>query len=198
MRAKVIELVPRLREAGISTILGVVDWDGHDHRTLPTGVRAIADGARYSLENIFLDPLLIAFVLARTEPGRTDLGVPSSRYLDGLDNDQLQTLINSIVAKIAACRPSGRVLAEDPMEAAYIGGRRLKLPAWVLLTRGHDYAEYVLAAFPYLRQFRAGPNNEPADQLVGGIAAHILVDAVDYVPDCVLSLFSALQAVQPI
>ena len=59
--------------------------------------------------------------------------------------------------------------------------------------KGKDYAAKVLLAFPYLKQYRAGPNNSTVDKLMGAIASDHLVDAIDFIPMSLLSLFQELQ-----
>jgi hypothetical protein len=75
----------------------------------------------------------------------------------------------------------------------YVGKGQLQMPAWVLKTQGHEYAENVLTAYPFLKQYRTGPNNSPADRLIAAIVGDHLVDAVDYIPMPLLTLFRKLQ-----
>lgn len=56
--AVVRSLVGQLREAGNRTVRGLIDWDGKN--VTSDGVHVIGEGSHYSIENILLDPLLVA------------------------------------------------------------------------------------------------------------------------------------------
>jgi energy-coupling factor transporter ATP-binding protein EcfA2 len=73
-RDRVVDLVGRLRDKGVSTVLGIIDWDGHEATASTTGVHTLAPNERYSLENLMLDPAIVAAVLAHSKEGRDALG----------------------------------------------------------------------------------------------------------------------------
>jgi hypothetical protein len=189
--SKVLDLVPRLRNAGVPTVCGIVDWDGQS-RTLPDGVFVLAENERYAVENVFLDPLILAFILARSEEGRNVIGV-TSKALAEFGETQLQGVADKIVDLIALDCASVHTNDKTPADVNYVGGHCLRLPAWVLKTRGHEYADCVLAAFPFLQMYHAGPNNSAADRLIAAIGRDHLVDAVDFIPLPLLTLFKQLQ-----
>ncbi len=78
------------------------------------------------------------------------------------------------------------------MTVRYVGKVELSLPAWALTTRGHDYASWVLRAFPYLKSYRKGPNDEPEDKLVAAIARDLAQNFSGLLPEAVASLFRHL------
>ena len=55
-RARVKDLVTKLRASGAVTILGLVDWDGKTENV--EWVHELCGGKRHSIENLFLDPVI--------------------------------------------------------------------------------------------------------------------------------------------
>lgn len=159
----------------------------------PYSLFVLAEKRRYAIENVLLDPLLVACVLARTAEGRSRIGGRSMAQLARADTGELQAVADEVVAATRRQIPSRLVNSEETRSVAYVGGAKLELPAWVLEVRGHDYAAAVLAAFPQLRSHRAGPNQAPEDQLVGAVACNCMVDCVAYAPAELLELFSSIQ-----
>ncbi|TNE86101.1 MAG: hypothetical protein EP330_23360 [Deltaproteobacteria bacterium] len=200
---RVIELVERLRAEGSHHVRGVLDWDRRT-RKRPDAVRVLGEGERYAIENVLLDPALLVWLLLGLPEGRALLGHSRDEWvrLDRVRREELVRRVAAVIGEAAASkgRASGssfkrRPLDQSTVEVRYVGGAALSLPRWTLVERGHDYARWVLLAFPFLGRLpKEGPNGGAEDQMVCGIAIHALAEAVDWTPACLLTLFLELQA----
>jgi energy-coupling factor transporter ATP-binding protein EcfA2 len=186
---KVISLVEDLQSKGVGTARGVVDWDA-GARLTPKSVHVLARDRRYSLENIMLDPLLIVLLLSQAEETRRSIGGLVESEVRSASRAELQQLVDGVCSKISNHATSA--VAQGMTTAEYCGGLKLDLPSWVLTTRGHDYASWVLAAFPGLRKHRAGPNDGREDKLVAAVAANFSREWSAFLPCELLLLFREL------
>ena len=192
-KSHVLRAVAGLRGAGVRTVRGLIDWDLDDSEASTDGVHILAKGERYGIENLMLDPLLLALALAETVPGRHLLNVSSRRELTNSPHDVLQSKAILALRQVAAKSGRGEDLTTTPVSIEYVGGFSIEVPHWALTTRCHDYAEWVDQAYPFLRaRFRDGPNNSHADKLVAAIASQLAVEVPDYLPVCIAEVFAAL------
>lgn len=201
----VTRLVEELRKAGNTTVRGVIDWDNKNYSNKPLGVEVLADEARYAIENIMLDPVLLTFILANSDKGRKAIGGYTQPELHKIAAERisdLQTIVVSVVSKIEESAqtigrknqaPRNLELDDSETQAKYMGGFSLSLPKWVFVERGHDYARWVLATFPCLHEYHEGPNNEAEDKLVGAISLNFAANLKNYIPVEVLDLLAILQ-----
>jgi len=190
---KVIYLVNSLCDRGVASIRGVVDWDStKNDKALPQQVAVLAQGKRYAIENVMLDPLLVSLTLATIERSRKYVEGHTEQELRSMSVDDLQKVVDNVCKEIESkATPS---ISSDKTEVAYVGGLRLRIPLWAIQTKGHTYAKWVVDAFPELRVHRAGPNSDHADQLVAAIAADHCRDWVPFLPEEILDLFVKLCA----
>jgi ABC-type branched-subunit amino acid transport system ATPase component len=190
-------LISRLRDNGVPTAHGILDWDGYRKSDPTNGIAVVAEGVRYAIENLVLDPLLLVLALSQTEKGRARVGglTPSKVLrLASQDLSSLQEKVNSVVnavdaklAKIEECTMAN---------VAYVGGFALTMPSWVLKTRGKEYAKAVIEAFPELKEHRAGPNSDWQDKLMAAIAANFSMEWQECLPVDCLDVFQRI-ASQP-
>jgi ABC-type molybdenum transport system ATPase subunit/photorepair protein PhrA len=190
-RERVIDLVRRLRTAGNNRIRGIVDGDGKDTAGLPHGVQASCRGERDALENLVLDPAMLAFILATTEDGRQVIGGRTYTDLLRMDDSSFEGVVGAVVASIGTQR-CGASASDETRSVPYTGGRVIRMPAWVLSTDGHQYAGWVLGAFPFLRRLSAGTFGSAEDKLLAAIASDRAPDLRDYVPRALLEMFERL------
>jgi ABC-type branched-subunit amino acid transport system ATPase component len=191
-RSRVVHLVEMLRDAGNDRIRGLVDSDGIVEPP-PIGVEVLCSGERDALENLVLDPLLLAFVLASTERGRESIGGVTQTQLRKMGVEALQAIVDQIVDKIGAARGADQT-GGAVIEVEYVGGHVAKLPTWVLKSDGHVYATWVLEAFPVLRGYSAGTFGTPEDKLLAAVGADFARELRDYLPTSLLQLLRRLQA----
>jgi hypothetical protein len=183
--AIVEHLVSTIAEAGVTSTFGIIDWDGKN--TSSSRVIVIAEGLRYSLENIILDPRLVAALLLHT-PGlekdqRSQLGITDLTYSSYCEQNtpQLQLIVTAVAQ---ACFGA---LAEAVVDVTYADGVKLKISSHYLKHSGHDLAETVLpSTFPMLRRHQ-GPN-----RLMRYMVDTIVSDKPGLLPSDVLTAFETI------
>lgn len=142
-RSEVEKWVPKLRQAGLELIVGLVDWDrrgesGNSIFLLP----------RYSIENYFVDPIVVFARLIEEQRAPTIEGVPllaknRSHSIVGFSQTELQIIANYVCDLIWE-RLSHEYAAEEiddicqRQEIAFISGVSLMYPKWMISHRGKD------------------------------------------------------------
>ena len=194
----VYEIVAKLRSAGVKTVRGIVDWDNED-RAQADGVEVLGKSERYALENLILDPLVVAVILTQSDDGRAALGGKTRADIETMRPEGLQALVDHVLSKIHAVA-NGRDLDTSRKRVRYLSidthetVLELELPRWALITKGHTYAEWVVRAFPCLQRYHAGPTNRAEDKVIAGIVRDLGPDLRPYLPSALLELFRRLQA----
>jgi ABC-type cobalamin/Fe3+-siderophores transport system ATPase subunit len=151
---QVKEIVNKLVGFGNRSIYGIIDWDatnnGNKH------VKVLGKDRRYSLENYIFDPILLAaFLLREKYVDRTTLGLTGAdRYTDfsHFDNSKLQSIADSIISRIRA--EITQPCDDSPIEAEYIGSKKINLPLWFCILQGHQLELAVRRAFPPVNKHR--------------------------------------------
>jgi AAA domain, putative AbiEii toxin, Type IV TA system len=176
----VIELVGRLHGAGNSSVFGLIDWDGENEPA--ERISVLAYKKRNGLENLALDPLLVACAVVRDAPTHmSDLRPPEGLTypkLLNLPRDQLQPLVTSVVQIVMGTKPGRLVTVE------YLGGFNLQVGSNYLLYDDHCLYCKVLKAFPALKA-----HAKRGGDLVKHVAATVLREQPEFVP---LDLFDIL------
>lgn len=170
--AAVQYLVKRLRDAGNTTVWGILDRD----RRQGAAEGLVFNPERYSLENLVLDPLgLGAFLLRERIFDSEQLGLaPGMRHfaLTGADGQK-------IVDAVSALSPE--MPGDSSKKVDYLGGFALDVPGGYLDTPGHDLMNSVLDAIPQLRPFGRG--------LPRQLIARGLADYPDFIPSSAMRVF---------
>ncbi len=191
--SRVEYLLNEFRSKGAVQVHGVLDWDATRTSSIDDGLHVLGVGERYAIENVLLDPMIVALLLSQKQKGRDQLpnsySLPEILNLNALDR---QALVDHVADRIQTAS-SRTNLDSTRIEVKYTSGQALLLPKWVLHTRGHDYAKWVLTAFPMLNAYAEGPNNEPEDRLVAYIAMNFAVNAANWIPQVVQDLFRLIQ-----
>ncbi|MGI8720761.1 MAG: AAA family ATPase [Geodermatophilaceae bacterium] len=149
-------LVAELRDAGITTVFGVVDRD--NRQGSPSHVYYIED--RYSIENLLFDPLLLGYFLIRkniVKPAGFSLP-PHLRHFE-ISEVEAPAVIASVAKKLG--------LAGDMQDVTYIGGFTAAVPRQLLDMNGHELEKLVTSTFPQLRRFKDGLLREVAQRAFG-------------------------------
>lgn len=178
---QVKRLVNELEDAGNESVYGLIDWDG---RNDPTGrIFVIGHNRRNGLENVLLDPLLLAAFISRHCLKRhgADIGLPASAsYFSFCSSStaELQRVVDAVQSKVL------RDAAPVSERSDYLGGLSLDLKRAYLRMDDHDLEAAVLAAFPALNAF-----NRPS--LKYAIVDTVIRDSPDFTPR---SLVDSLQS----
>ena len=166
-------LVSDLSKSGNISVFGLLDWDGENEPT--DRIAVLAHGMRDGLENVLLDPLLLALLIVRRFPqARGVTGVPIDvSYIDLLT--KRRDLFPSMSSKVAAA-----VLASEPQTTKpvyFVGGLRVDIDERYLTTDDHDLEAMVLSTFPFLRA-----EAKRAGNLLIYIISTVLTDSPELIP----------------
>ncbi len=184
--AAVRRLVKELRGAGNDRVYGIVDRDRG--ATDGDGVYVVSDGNAYAIENVLLDPLLVA-ALAAHEGALVNTSFASVTFLELCKADPV------LLSRLAEC-VCGRVCpdAEGSAERATLSyveeGISIQSARWYLEMRGHDLAQRVLRAFPKLNAITKGN----ADLLTRAVVERVLREKPGFTPRSLLDLMRRIQA----
>ena len=138
-------LVKHLRDAGNTTIWGIVDRD--KRQDAPLGI--VFNHERYALENVIFDPLILGvFLLREVLTTSTELNLEADlRHFD-LTGEHAQAIIDSLSSQVFPdYQDKGLVDVE------YVGGFAAKMPDIWLNHKGHDLEHQVCNAYPKLKGF---------------------------------------------
>ncbi len=169
-------LVAGLSEAGNNTVYGLIDWDGKN-KPAPR-VAVVAEGRRDGLENLILDPLLIAALVVRDARDHLNaIGLePSNSYLTflGYTPVRLQPVVELVQKRVL--KNGANSIAE--VDASYLGNFSLRLRDAYLKTDDHKLEELILEAFPPLKGF----SKSRAGALMKHIVGTVLIDQPNFIP----------------
>lgn len=176
------QTVERLAELGNSSIFGIVDWDGEAVTT--DRIKVVAGGERNGIENVLLDPLLVALLLMkerRLPDGLQDIdrfaGAPSLSPLE------LQRLIDAIQLVLF---PD----ATDRVEVTYIGGAKGYVFKEYLEADDHGLEEALCTKFDGLKQWH--PRGKGRGTLVKTVVEHVLSEHTCFCPVALPAVFEAI------
>jgi ABC-type Mn2+/Zn2+ transport system ATPase subunit len=138
----VVKLVDSMVENGAEHVFGVIDYDSKNKSS--DHVKVLAEGKAYTLENVLLDPLLMAIYLRKA--GKISADAIGIDPMDGIDSfaqfsqQKLQRVADSLLAMYAH-----RVLNSDQerVQWRYKNGRYIDLPVSFLTLPGHDLVSHV-------------------------------------------------------
>ncbi len=139
------QTVDRLTELGNSSIFGIIDWDGEAVST--DRIKVVAGGERNGIENVLLDPLLVALLLMKER--RLPEGLHHIDRFAGaptLEPLELQRLIDAIQLVVF---PD----AKERVEVKYIGGAEGYVFREYLEADDHGLEEALCTQFDGLKQW---------------------------------------------
>jgi hypothetical protein len=174
------QTVDRLAELGNSSIFGIVDWDGEAIST--DRIKVVAGGERNGIENVLLDPLLVALLLMkerRLPEGLQDIdrftGAPSLGTLE------LQRLIDAIQVVVF---PD----ATERVEVSYLGGSKGNIFRAYLEADDHALEAALAEKFPALNKWK----NRGRGELVKAMIEHVLSEHTTFCPVALPVVFEAI------
>lgn len=168
----VTNIVTALEKAGNRAVYGLVDWDGAAVST--ARIKVLAEGRRNGVENVLLDPLLVALLLIRndrTPPDVADLAA-SFTGLDALSQPQLQRLADCVQSRVLPNDPGSEL---EPV--TYLNGVTLTARRTYLRADDHELEEGLKDAFPFLRKF-----SHRRGQLVLTVVKEVIRDYPGFCP----------------
>ncbi len=177
-------IVKNLDEAGNKTVLGLIDWDAKNKAT--ERVKVLAEGRRYSLENVVMDPLVIAIATYRAQPGSAEkFGLfPNITFLDLL---KLEPALCQKLADAVTFRVLGSS-AENSTSCSYQGGLSLDIDVRYLKMNGHELEEKVVTAFPCFK----GQQARGSGRLTAYLIEFVLKEMPEVIPTEVMTAFDEL------
>ncbi|MCU1362778.1 MAG: hypothetical protein JWM55_606 [Acidimicrobiaceae bacterium] len=169
-------LVSNLRGAGNTAVWGILDKD--KRKGASSGI--VYSPARYSLENLVLDPLAVGLYLLREQKFSPEpMGLsPEFKYFE-LDSESAQTIVDFIVGRVALPAPSERLTAVE-----YLGGFSCNVPEQWLSMNGHLLEDTLKEAIQELKG--------PQKQLKREVVYKVFGELSRAVPTDVVNLFASL------
>lgn len=174
------QTVDRLASLGNSSIFGIIDWDGEAVST--NRIKVVAGGERNGIENVLLDPLLVALLLMkerRLPEGLQDIdrftGAPSLRPLE------LQRLIDAIQMEVFPNET-------DRVEVSYLGGAKGNVLRAYLEADDHTLEAALAEKFPILNKWK----NRGRGELVKAVIEHVLSEHTPFCPVALPTVFEAI------
>jgi ABC-type multidrug transport system ATPase subunit len=175
------KLVGQLKEAGNSSIYGLIDWDTKSSSS--ERVIVLAQGSRYSLDNCILDPCLLALLVVNENIGwarEKCLVTKGETYLTLAQSPKarMQVLVDTLLELLE--------YRGEKVECGYSGGERLQLPKSFLRNNGHTHEAIVLEKLRFLQSIGT------LDKIKNRIVRSIASDAQAWLPIELQEAFEAL------
>ena len=179
--AQVQSTVKNLCAAGNTSVFGILDWDSKN--CSEGNVLVMSEKVHYSIENILLDPVLIAAaIFHETTDDDVKLGLAeriSYATFINSENSTLQRASNYIQKTLLST-------IEAQTSIKYAGGEFRNVDNRLLIIKGHELEKLIFEKFPMLRRY------ENESRLTKFMVDHILADAPALVPNCVIEAFNNL------
>lgn len=184
-KSQVERIVGGLVAAGNTSVYGVIDWDTTNTST--DRIKVIAAGRRYALENIILDPVILAtyFYKKLDKKALSYHGLNSELdvfSLKTLGAEQWQSLANAVTERVLGSNVGSR------LECRYHGGMTINIDEGYLRHDAHKLEDKVVAAYPMLRAVQAGRSGN----LTAHLIEHVLLDLPELIPIEVEEVFRDL------
>jgi len=189
--ADVLRLVPELRSAGADFVYGIVDSDGNKNEARD-GVVVLGDHKRYSADNYFLDPVLLAAMSVLNSwsepkhPGRNEMQLGNTGFLGGIE--QLEATTVERVIQVVSSKVCPQSTATTQVSVAGTVDT-FAMPNWWLETRGKDVFDKVAATFPALGKF---DNN--LENFARGVITDVVVREPGLLSKDVVDTFRSIEA----
>lgn len=178
------QIVEDLSARGNKTVLGLLDWDRVNSST--DRIKVLAEGRRYALENIVLDPLVLAFAVSRLYPGIVaHVGLGQGDVLADLvkfDQAFCQAAVDGVTTRVLKKPPENRMLC------TYIGGMTLSIDEAYLFHDAHKLEDAVVAAYTCFEKTARGGSGKLSELIIKSV----LTGFPQLIPREVLEAFQSL------
>ncbi len=140
------KLVDGLSAHGNQSTFGIVDWDGEAKST--PRVLVLAEGRKDGIENVVLDPLLVALLLIKRlqHPDGVDKQVTFVGAAS-MSDLELQRLANAIQNPLKSILPE----CTTTLETEFLNGRKISVLESYNTANDHDLEQALLATFQSLK-----------------------------------------------
>lgn len=178
-------IVSDLIQKGNKSVYGIIDWDLKNRPR--ERIVVLAEGRRYALENVLLDPLiLIAAIYKFKKPHPVDYyGLDPSISvfnLSSISKSKWQDLADIVTTRVLGKAPSERV------RCSYRGGMKLDIDRRYLEHPAHPLEQAIAAAF----QFFEGLFLSGSGKMTGHMIEEVVVHYPDLLPIEVQEAFESL------
>lgn len=177
--AAVIDLVGRLRANGNRSVWGLID---RDTRTSEPSDYILFDSARYTSENIVLDPLSVGLLLLLENFGPATAALPGIDYVNFDQAAHAQLIVDYVVEAVGSNGGS-----TEPAELLYVGGFSAKVPRFWLDEPGHDLAARLSDGLQLLSKYEHDP-----ERLLGQVIDRVWTSRPGLIPQSTQELLSRL------
>lgn len=182
--AVVRNLVSDLSTRGNISVFGLIDWDGENKPT--DRIKVVGYLERDGLENVMLDPLILAAYICRVFPNdRESIGLARDTTFAAFSNlpiSALQKHANTVVEKIIGAPASTIVTRSE-----YLGEFSLEIDQRYFLLDDHKLEQLAIDAFPFLKS-----KARSAGSLMSSIALELLAEDPKFTPKLVFDVFQEL------
>lgn len=166
---QVIAIVETLRNSGINTSYGIVDWD-LENKDRGTNVFVHGKGERYSVENFVFDPIYIicSLIDIRNDNILSEIGYDKAfnQYLLGeKEENEIQRIVDVFFGIVKKKEGYESYNYADTEEIEYLNGKKIKIPKWYLTDKGHDIVKVIFNVFPPLKGYFQNNQNRIQEAL---------------------------------
>lgn len=174
--AVVQKIVGQMVEVGNRSVFGIVDWDGKNQSD--GRIKVLAENRRYTIENLFLDPLLVCLRLMQIrKPPQSVKDIGGFVAAASLSPENIQRLVDAIQNNVV------KDLDGEKIEVPYIGKSPMKV--FVEYLNMNDLEDILKVKFPALKQGA----QEGKGAVVKLVVEHVLSEYPEFCPIEMKELF---------
>lgn len=156
----VTQLVSKLTYGGITSLYGVIDWDGEND---PDGkIKVLGHRTHYTKENLLLDPLLVSILLMMDQPKGVEFSIKLSE-IDKAEPQRLQNICDIMTSKLQ--------LSPTLTTNRYLNGLELSLPEEYNQMKGKKLETQLINVFPSLNRY-SGSGKHLTNEIVDRVLAN--------------------------
>lgn len=178
----VTSLVERLRNSGNKTCFGVVDWDGANNSS--DRIKVIAEGTRNAIENVILDPLLLAsYLIKHRDKSIVSLAEKSFFSLKEINETSAQELVDLVEKHLDI-----KLASAPRLKVKTVGGTSYEIASVMGSMDDHELEDIVKSRIPSLRRF------QKRGKLCMEIVNHVVRELPELCPSEIAFLFDEISA----
>lgn len=180
--SRVIDLTERFEAAGNLSVMGLTDWDLSNSPT--NRIMVLGQGQFYAIENVLLNPLLIASYLLKKTNCLKARGWTFSKLLNSTTAEK-QQIVDYIQDELL----KKQSLSEEKESVDFLGGFSLDILVDLNRKNGHDLQDL-------LAQEIAGfPNSSDPTRPMKELVSHGIMESVSFCPKVLAEAFLELASI---